>query len=96
MAIEKLLDDLEKRIDKAIEEIAVQRKRVHKLESDKNELESVLTDREIRLQGLQNQLDELLQRPANYEVEQYKANEKLLKAQIKVLLSKLDELKMLD
>jgi FtsZ-binding cell division protein ZapB len=96
MTSENLLDDLEKRIDKAIEKIAMLRKLLHKLESEKNELQSVLTDREIRIQGLQNQLDDLLNRPADYEVEQYKANQKLLKIRIRTLLSKLDELKMLD
>ena len=91
-----IIDDLEKRIDKAIDVIATLKKRVSQLEYEKNEIETVLADREILIQGLQKQLDELSNRPVDYEVEKYKANEKILKDRIKTLLSKLDELQMLD
>ena len=96
MTIDNILDDLEKKIDKAIDVIAMLKNRVSKLENDKKEIEAVLADREIRIHGLQKQLKELSDRPDDYEVEKYKANENLFKERIKTLLSKLDELKMLD
>ena len=46
--------------------------------------------------AIQKQIEELSDRPPNFEVDKYKENEKLLKQRIRALLTKLDELKVLD
>lgn len=93
---ENILEELEQKIDRAVTTIATLKSRVNRLEENKKELEAELAERELRIEGLQKRLEELSERPDDYEVQRYKANEQLLKQRIRALLSKLDDLKVLD
>lgn len=92
----QILEALEKRVNTAIEKIAKLLGKVETLEQEKQELNVTITEQKLRIDGLQKQIEELSDRPPNFEVDKYKENEKLLKQRIRALLSKLDELKVLD
>ncbi len=92
----QILEVLEKRVNTAIEKIAKLLGKVETLEQEKQELSVTITEQKLRIDGLQKQIEELSDRPPIFEVDKYKENEKLLKQRIRALLSKLDELKILD
>jgi FtsZ-binding cell division protein ZapB len=92
----QILEALEKRVKSAIEKIATLLGQVDKLEQENKELNVAVAEQKLRIEGLQKQIEELSDRPPNFEVDKYKENEKLLKQRIRALLTKLDELKVLD
>ena len=91
-----ILDLLEERIDRAVAKIAELKRKVALLTEEKKDLEAILAEREIRIEGLQKQVEELKEKSNLNQVEKYKQNEKLLRERIVAMLSKLDELKSLD
>ena len=92
----QILETLEKRVKTAIDKIATLLGQVNQLEQKNKELNVALAEHKLRIEGLQKQIAELSDRPPNYEVDKYKENEKLLKQRVRALLTKLDELKVLD
>ncbi|NIA29163.1 MAG: cell division protein ZapB [Actinobacteria bacterium] len=91
-----ILDVLEERIDEAVEKIAKLERKITLLQDEKKDLEIVLAERELRIEGLQKNIEELREKTPHHVIEQYKERENQLRERIQSMLSKLNELKLLD
>ncbi len=91
-----VLDVLEERIDEAVEKIAKLERKIAILRDEKKDIEIVLSERELRIEGLQKNIEELREKTPHHVIEQYEERENQLRERIQSMLSKLNELKLLD
>ncbi len=91
-----ILDVLEERIDEAVEKIAKLERKIAILQDEKKDIEVVLAERELRIEGLQKNIEELQEKTPQHVIEQYEERENQLRERIQSMLSKLNELKLLD
>ena len=94
--LNSILEGLEKGVEAAVSRISLLARHVKRLESENKQLKIRLAEQKLHIEGLQKQIKEISGTSNYAEIERYKENEKMLRQKIRALLSKLDELKVLD
>jgi signal recognition particle GTPase len=90
------LDHLRTNIQTLLSYLAEYRQRNKLLLEEKRELEALLIEKERRIEGLQKLAEDLKANSDQNEVEKYKHTEKKLKKRLEEMLSKLENLDLLD
>jgi len=90
------LDYLEAKVFEAIKQIAYLTKKKSVLTYENKQLLGQLAEQELFMEGLQKTIEELKRTSKGSELLKYQENEAKIKERIQKLLSKLDELKLVD
>ncbi len=92
----RVIEQLETAIDHALRHMSELQDRIIALKKEKKELEALLAEKEIRIDGLQQTNEELKRQQNSNDLKQYQAKEDKLKERIESMLSKLDDLDLLE
>ena len=92
----KLLVRLEAAIDAALQMIKALQQSNKTLRQEKNELLTLLANEKYRIEGLQKLLEEQAKKSIEEKVERQQEREDKIAKKIKVMLTKFDDLKLLD
>ena len=87
---------LEEKVNQAIETIASLRRLNKKLMEEQRQLQTLLEEKDSRIEGLQKKINELESLSDNELLARYKNNEKKLRSRIEAMLAKLDELRSME
>ncbi len=90
----KSLQQLERNIENTLEIIQDLQHRIKTLVKENKELAALVTEKEIRIDGLQKQIEDLKAHSDQELLEKYKDNEKELKKRIQSMLIRLDNLEI--
>ncbi len=91
-----IVDKLESTIDEAIKRIVELKKKNQILLEEKQELKALLNEKELRIEGLQKVIEEFKTKADDTVIQRYKDKEEMLRQRIQGMLSKLDELKLIE
>ena len=91
-----IVDKLESTIDEAIKRIVELKKKNQILLEEKQELKALLNEKELRIEGLQKVIEEFKTKAEDPVIQRYKDKEEMLRQRIQGMLSKLDELKLIE
>ncbi len=92
----EILTHLEEKVNQAIETIASLRRLNKKLMEEQRQLQTLLEEKDSRIEGLQKKINELESLSDNELLARYKNNEKKLRSRIEAMLAKLDELRSME
>ncbi len=90
------IDYLEAKVFEAIKQIAYLTKKSRALILENKQLKARLAEQELFMEGLQKTIEELKKNSSSAELLKYQENEGKIKERIQKLLTKFDELKLVD
>ncbi len=91
-----IVDKLESTIDEAVKRIVELKKKNQTLLEEKQELKALLNEKELRIEGLQKVIEEFKTKADDTVIQRYKDKEEMLRQRIQGMLSKLEELKLIE
>ncbi len=95
-AFDQKINNLEAKVFEAIKQIAYLTKKNRILGKENKQLRTRLAEQELFMEGLQKTIEELKKNSKGSEVLKYQEKEEQLRQRIKSMLTKLEELKLVD
>lgn len=93
---ENILDVLEKRVYQALKKIAEQQTTINTLNREKKEIENNLFEKDKEIARLQKSLQEAETQQDDTIIAEYQAREEQLKERIQDLITKIDQVRLLE